>query len=294
MHRPNDAHLYHELAQCRSQIESLSSELDEARETLVAIQSGAVDALVVDTPDGQRIYTLQGAEHVYRTLIERMQEGAVILTPEGTIHYCNRRFAELLKVPLEQVTGCRLANWVEPTDHPKLTALLMDGVDRLELLLHLHDGTTTPTVVSTVALPGTGLNGMCLVVTDLTERHRDQARLAETEGHLRQAQKLDAIGQLTGGVAHDFNNLLMVITGGLSLLERPGDAQRQQRIMGQMRQAAERGASLSRQLLAFARRRPLSPKSIDLHQMYRPFPCDQALCRPYRANGWSHYISRLW
>ena len=258
--------LRHEMAQCRRQIESLGSELEEARETLIAIQNGAVDALVIDTPDGQRIYTLQGAEHIYRTLIERMQEGAVILTPEGTIHYCNHRFAELLKMPMEQVTGCRLANWVKPTDQPGLIALLTDGVERLELLLHLHDGTTTPTVVSTVGLPGTGLNGMCLIVTDLTERHRDQARLAEAEGHLRQAQKLDAIGQLTGGVAHDFNNLLMVITGGLSLLERPGDAQRQQRIIAQMRQAAERGASLSRQLLAFSRRQPLNPKSVDLHQ----------------------------
>lgn len=261
-----DPDLRLELAQCRTLIESLCSELDETRETLVAIRSGAVDALVIDTPDGQRIYTLHGAEHVYRTLIERMQEGAVILTPEGSIHYCNRRFAELLKMPLEQVTGCRLANWVAPTDHPELNALLTDGVERMELLLHLHDGTTTPTAVSTVALPGTGLNGMCLVVTDLTERYRDQARLAEAEGHLRQSQKLDAIGQLTGGVAHDFNNLLMVITGGLSLLERPGDAQRQQRIIAQMRQAAERGASLSRQLLAFSRRQPLNPKSVDLHE----------------------------
>ena len=101
-------------------------------------------------------------------------------------------------------------------------------------------------------------------VYDVTERIRDQARLAEAERQLRQTQKIEAIGQLTGGVAHDFNNLLMVILGGLSMIERPGDLQRRQRILEGMRQAAERGASLSRQLLAFARRQPLKAEPVDL------------------------------
>ena len=103
-------------------------------------------------------------------------------------------------------------------------------------------------------------------VYDVTDRLRDQARLAEAESHLRQVQKIDALGQLTGGVAHDFNNLLMVISGGLSLLERPVEAERRQRILAQMRQASDRGASLSRQLLAFARRQPLKPEPIDLRR----------------------------
>ena len=258
--------LHQALEECREDNESLRAELEEVREALAAIQSGAVDALVVDTPDGQRVYTLEGAEYVYRTLIERMQEGAVILTPGGTIHYCNRRFAELIQMPLEKVVGRPFADWLDTADHAALTALLTDGVERLELLLHAHDGATTPTMVSTVAVPGSSLSGMCLVVTDLTERLRDQARVAEAERLLRQSQKLDAIGQLTGGVAHDFNNLLMVIAGGLSLLERPGDAQRRLRVIAQMRQATERGASLSRKLLAFSRRQPLNPEPVDLHR----------------------------
>ncbi len=101
-------------------------------------------------------------------------------------------------------------------------------------------------------------------VYDVTERLRNQARLAEAESHLLQAQKLEAIGQLTGGVAHDFNNLLMVISGGLSLMDKPGNADRRQRIIDGMRQAAIRGASLSRQLLAFARRQPLKAEPLDL------------------------------
>jgi PAS domain S-box-containing protein len=257
--------LHQALAQCREDNESLRAQLEELRETLTAIQNGAVDALVVDSPDGQRVYTLEGAEYVYRTLIERMQEGAVILTPGGTIHYCNRRFAELIHMPLEKVVGRPFADWVDAADHPALTALLSGGLERLELLLHANDGATTPTTVSAMAVPGSGLSGMCLVVTDLTERLRDQARVSEAERLLRQSQKLDAIGQLTGGVAHDFNNLLMVIAGGLSLLERPGDAQRRARVIAQMRQSTERGASLSRKLLAFSRRQPLNPEPVDLH-----------------------------
>jgi PAS domain S-box-containing protein len=91
------------------------------------------------------------------------------------------------------------------------------------------------------------------------------AERAEAEKHIRHTQKIDAIGQLTGGVAHDFNNLLMVISGGLSLLQRSEDISRQQRIIDQMRQAADRGATLSRQLLAFARRQALKAEPLDLH-----------------------------
>src|SRR3984885_7857392 len=90
------------------------------------------------------------------------------------------------------------------------------------------------------------------------------AERAEAEKHIRHTQKIDAIGQLTGGVAHDFNNLLMVISGGLSLLQRSEDIGRQQRIIDQMRQAADRGASLSRQLLTFARRQALKAEPLDL------------------------------
>jgi len=103
-------------------------------------------------------------------------------------------------------------------------------------------------------------------VYDVTERLRGQARVAEAEAQLLQAQKIEAIGQLTGGVAHDFNNILMVISGGLGLIERPGDPARRQRMIEGMRQAAERGASLSRQLLAFSRRQPLTAEPVDLRR----------------------------
>jgi signal transduction histidine kinase/ActR/RegA family two-component response regulator len=89
----------------------------------------------------------------------------------------------------------------------------------------------------------------------------ERARVEET---LRQAQKMEAIGQLTGGVAHDFNNLLMVISGGLDMLDRQTDPNRRRRLMDGMIQAAQRGASLVRQLLAFSRRQKLHPEPVDV------------------------------
>ena len=89
----------------------------------------------------------------------------------------------------------------------------------------------------------------------------ERARMEEV---LRQAQKIEAIGQLTGGVAHDFNNLLMVIAGGLEMLESQSDPARRRRLIDGMRQAAQRGAGLTRQLLAFSRRSELKPESVDV------------------------------
>jgi signal transduction histidine kinase/ActR/RegA family two-component response regulator len=97
-----------------------------------------------------------------------------------------------------------------------------------------------------------------------TELRTQMAERARIEESLRQAQKMEAIGLLTGGVAHDFNNLLMVITGGLEMLDRQRDPSRRQMLIDGMRQAAQRGAALTRQLLAFSRRQPLESKAVDL------------------------------
>ncbi|PZR37155.1 ATP-binding protein [Caulobacter segnis] len=90
-------------------------------------------------------------------------------------------------------------------------------------------------------------------------REREKAEEA-----LRQSQKMEAMGQLTGGVAHDFNNLLMVASSGLDLLERTSDPARRERLRDGIRQAIDRGASLTQQLLAFSRRSPLKPEVVDI------------------------------
>jgi two-component system, NtrC family, sensor kinase len=87
------------------------------------------------------------------------------------------------------------------------------------------------------------------------------------EASLLQAQRLDAVGQMTGGIAHDFNNLLTVILGNIDLAQRGGDPARLQRLLKSARYAAERGASLVRQLLAFSRGQELHPKVVDLNDV---------------------------
>jgi len=102
------------------------------------------------------------------------------------------------------------------------------------------------------------------VNTQLRDEMAERSRVEET---LRHAQKLEALGQLTGGVAHDFNNLLMVITAGLDMLELHDDPQRRQKLVRAMHQAAQRGAGLTRQLLAFSRSRALHPETVDLPRL---------------------------
>ena len=100
-------------------------------------------------------------------------------------------------------------------------------------------------------------------VYDVTERLRAEERLRAAEDGLRQAQKMEALGQLTSGVAHDFNNLLAVFATALQLLERTGQPA-SSRMLEAMRRAVTRGTGLTRQLLAFSRRRPVNAESIDV------------------------------
>lgn len=93
---------------------------------------------------------------------------------------------------------------------------------------------------------------------------RDLSARAKMEEELRQAQKMEAIGQLTGGLAHDFNNLLTVITGNLEMLETRMKEAEDREILNEAQEAAELGAKLANRLLAFGRRQPLNPKPIDL------------------------------
>jgi len=108
------------------------------------------------------------------------------------------------------------------------------------------------------------------VARDITEDKRRAAELEAAQDQLRMSQKLEAMGQLTGGVAHDFNNLLMPITGALDLLRRRGlGGEREQRLIVGALQSAERAKTLVQRLLAFARRQPLEPRPVDVCELIR-------------------------
>jgi signal transduction histidine kinase len=99
---------------------------------------------------------------------------------------------------------------------------------------------------------------------DVTERIESQERLRLAQEALRQAQKMESLGQLTGGVAHDFNNLLAVFSNGLHLLERSPTPEQRARVFASMRRAVERGSTLTHQLLSFSRRRAVNAEAVDM------------------------------
>ena len=116
--------------------------------------------------------------------------------------------------------------------------------------------------------PAGMLVGAYQFVYDVTDRIHEQRRLGEAEEALRQSQKVEALGQLTGGVAHDFNNLLTPIIGSLDMLVRKkGGTEREQRLIEGALQSAERARTLVHRLLAFARRQPLQPTAVDIGEL---------------------------
>jgi PAS domain S-box-containing protein len=115
------------------------------------------------------------------------------------------------------------------------------------------------------------LIGFAKVTRDITERRQAQDLLDQARERMVQMQKMEAVGQLTGGVAHDFNNLLMVIIGNLEVAQRNAEAEkgsvaRLKRAIDSAIRGAQRAATLTQRLLAFSRRQPLDPKQIDLNK----------------------------
>src|SRR3954469_17408742 len=102
--------------------DELIARLREAEETLEAIRTGEVDAVVIAGPQGQQVYTLENADRPYRVLVEQMQEGAVTLSANGTILYCNERFATLVASPHDSIIGLSLTEFFSADEGRTLLA----------------------------------------------------------------------------------------------------------------------------------------------------------------------------
>ena len=104
--------------------DQLRSRLVEIEEALTAIRNGEVDAIMVSGKKGEQVYSVSSAETPYRTFIEEMSEGAVTLTKEGVILYCNPKFAEIVQAPYERVIGSTIKHFITPEDNSKLDDFL--------------------------------------------------------------------------------------------------------------------------------------------------------------------------
>ncbi|MFN2475386.1 MAG: ATP-binding protein [Chthoniobacterales bacterium] len=169
-----------------AEVIDLQLRLEEANETLEAIGSGQVDAVLVH----DRFLTLKGADEPYRILIEEMNQGAVTLTADGLILYCNRSFTTLLRRPLDEIVGSSFEAFVDPAERGQFARLLShacEGGAEGELPLVAGDGSIVPVQLAFGCLPQPSAAAVCLIATDLTQRQEEEARLRRAGAELEQA-----------------------------------------------------------------------------------------------------------
>jgi PAS domain S-box-containing protein len=181
-----------ETAALRATINKLRAELREAQETLRAIRSGEVDALVVEGPQGTQVFSLTSAEQPYRLLVEQMQEGAATAAMDGTVLYCNRRLAAMLQMPMEKLVGAPVQNLVTPSEQPGLATMLnsvrmgMFKFARAETTLQAGNRVLMPVNLSVNVIEINAAPVLCFVFTDLTERKRAEEALQRSHDELEE------------------------------------------------------------------------------------------------------------
>jgi PAS domain S-box-containing protein len=168
--------------------------LADTEATLEAIQRGEVDAVMVAGKAGPQVYTLEGAEHAYRVLIESMNEGALTLTPDAVVLYANQCFARMVKLPLQQVTSGSFHRFLAPADQLAVQPLLHRAArpgSKTQAFLRASDGSRLPVHISIRPLPASGATRATIgmVVTDMTEARRNEDRLRALSHRLVEVQE---------------------------------------------------------------------------------------------------------
>jgi PAS domain S-box-containing protein len=211
---------------------------------------------------------LRESEQLFRSIFEESPMGKVLVEPDGRhIVQANPAFCQMLGYPSDAMIGRNLFDLVHIDDRE----LLSDAVEQAsrfsrdvlgdaEMRHVTHSGAIAWTRSRLTQLSGWGGRKALLLflVRDITHEKR-------VEAELRQAQKMEAVGQLTGGIAHDFNNLLGVIIGNVEFLIDTARNPDQASLAKEILNSALSGADLTRRLLAFARRQTLQPQRIDLN-----------------------------
>jgi two-component system, OmpR family, phosphate regulon sensor histidine kinase PhoR len=175
--------------------EELHSRLAATEEALIAIRSGEVDAIVISGKKGEQVYSLSSAETPYRTFIEKMNEGAVTLSKEGVIIYCNQRFAELVHEPIERVIGSYFNRFIVPNDKSKFDKLFAQQSHNKNNVLILSLANSLFLKLSFQLLPAYLKGDYCiLVATDISQMKKEEIKLLELHHSLE--QKLDIIQRL--------------------------------------------------------------------------------------------------
>ncbi len=168
----------HPSATASNQELKLRTRLKTAEDTLRAIQSGEVDALMVSGSDGDQVVTLKGGEPAYRMLVEAMSEGAALLARSGIVLYCNRRFGEMMSRPPGKLIGAAIESLLAETERNRFKTLLAHSQRAMakgEFNLRCKDGSLLPVYLSINRLVGFKGQALGMVITDLSEQKRKQA-----------------------------------------------------------------------------------------------------------------------
>ncbi|MDL2405913.1 PAS domain S-box protein [Rhizobium calliandrae] len=208
-----------------------------------------------------------------RSILATVPESMIVIDEAGMITSFSAAAESLFGYPADEVDGKNVRILMPSPDREAhdgyIDHYLTTGERRIigygrVVRGQRKDGTIFPMELSVGEAVANGKRIFTGFVRDLTSRHK-------IEEELRQAQKMEAIGQLTGGLAHDFNNLLTVISGNLEMIEGRLQDQKLLSLLSEAQAAAEDGAKLTGQLLAFGRRQPLNPKLVDIGQLVAGF-----------------------
>jgi len=211
---------------------------------------------------------LRESEQRFRLLVQGVTDYAIyMLDPEGHVSNWNPGAQRIKGYTEDEILGEHFSRFYTEEDRAAglpqrvLEIAKRDGRFEAEGWRVRKDGTRfwANVVIDPIYSDTKRLIGFAKITRDITERRNAQEALAQAQAALFQSQKMETVGQLTGGIAHDFNNLLTIIVNNLDLLTRSVSGAREVRLIESAQRAAERGAQLTQQLLAFSRRQPLQP-----------------------------------
>lgn len=197
----------------------LKARLAEAEELLAAIKSGAVDALVTND---EKVFILKGADYAYRVFVENMNEGAVTLTPDGIVMYCNTFMAQALGFPMAGIIGRAISDFVAPDDISRLKSILRQSKDhtrRAEIQLKNNYKRLFPVAVSCSPLKLED-EGICMVITDLTEGKKAELKIAKQREEILRVTRVGKLSEFTASLVHEISQPLTAILSYAQAVQR--------------------------------------------------------------------------